>query len=162
MPQNTYNQSFFSFSKLNTICTEATCVGVSCLCCLRESRINIASSWQTKPLRAAWISPSLSSSLQPSMPQINLGRSWLRKRLDGEEPCGLKYVSVDFDKKLDSRFFTTRCHVFGTVAQSTAIGSEDQHPSTQNDSLCTTWNSGYPLCSAWDTGRVGRVGPTTK
>ena len=26
---------------------------LSCLCCLRESRINIASSWQTKPLRAA-------------------------------------------------------------------------------------------------------------
>ena len=31
----------------------ATYVELSCLCCLRESRINIAGSWQTKPLRAA-------------------------------------------------------------------------------------------------------------
>ena len=36
--------------------------------------------------------------------------------------------------------------LFGTGAQSTAIGSEAQRPSTQNDSLCTTWNSGYPHC----------------
>ena len=31
----------------------ATYVELPCLCCLRESRINIAGSWQTKPLRAA-------------------------------------------------------------------------------------------------------------
>ena len=150
-------KAFFSFSKLNTSCTDATCVGAF---------LPVLPSWVTdqycqqladKTFESSLdISPSLSSSLQPSIPQINLGRSWLRKRLDGEGPCGLKYVSVDFDKKLDSRFFTTRCHVFGTVAQSTAIGSEAQHPSTQNDSLCTTWNSGCPHYWAWDTGRVGQ------
>ena len=78
----------------------ATYVELPCLCCLRESRINIAGSWQTKPLRAACtmditiviiIITAINST-------DKFDESWLRKRLDGEEPCGLKYVSVDFDK----------------------------------------------------------------